>query len=106
METVVLCDKQNLPMRGNGGTDSLANVSLKKTWNFRVLLKYRVNGGHVTLKEHFKTAPKKVTHKSKTIQNELIIIIRDKIQQHMIDQIKNCGGWFSISANEVGDISN
>ena len=63
VETVLLCGKQNLPIRGNDGTDSLANVTLKKTGNFRVLLKYRVNGGDMTLKEHFKTAPKKATYK-------------------------------------------
>ena len=105
MKTVLLCGKQNLPIRGNDDTESLANVTLKKTGNFRALLMYRVNGGHMTLKEYFKTAHKKATYKSKALQNELIIIIGDKIQQLTIDQIKDCGGWFSISANEVGDIS-
>ena len=33
-------------------------------------------------------------------------IIGDKIQQHIVDQIKDCEGWFSISADEVRDISN
>ena len=60
----------------------------------------------MTLKEHFKTAPKNATYKSKTIQNELINIIVDKIQQHIVDQIKDRGGRFSISADEVRDISN
>ena len=33
-------------------------------------------------------------------------IIGDKIQQHIVDQIKDYEGWFSISADEVRDISN
>ena len=106
VETVLLFGSQNLPMRGTDDTDRLANVTLKNTGNFRALLKYRVNGGDVTLKEHFKTAPKNATYKSKTIYNELINIIGDKIQQHIVDQIKDGGGWFSISADEVRDISN
>ena len=58
VETVLFSGQQNLPMRG---TDDTENVTLKNTENFRALVKYRINGGDVTL------APKNATYQSKII---------------------------------------
>lgn len=106
MATVLLCGRQNISLRGNDDTDTLEGKTTKNTGNFRALLKYRVDGGEVSLQDHFSNAPKNATYKSKRIQNELIEIIGDSILKHIVKEIKEAGGWFSVSADEVRDISN
>ena len=60
-EAVLLCSRQNIPMRGSDDTNTLESVTTKYTGNFRALLKYRVSGGDVTLVEYFQKASKNAT---------------------------------------------
>ena len=56
------------------------------------------------LGDHFETAPKNATYKSKTIQNQIIDCIGDSIKEKIIDEIKDAG-IFSILADETPDVS-
>ena len=57
------------------------------------------------MKDHFNTAPKNATYMSKTIQNELIVVVGDWIRKKIIEQVKEAQ-FYTILANEVADVSN
>lgn len=57
------------------------------------------------MEEHFKTAPKNATYRSKTTQNEIIRICGEVAQEKIIGEIKQAK-FFSILADEAADISN
>ncbi|XP_014675618.1 PREDICTED: 52 kDa repressor of the inhibitor of the protein kinase-like [Priapulus caudatus] len=100
VETVILCGRQNLPLRGNheGHEDDRSN--------FRALLNFRISSGDKVLEEHLKTTgPKNATYTSSRIQNEVIDTIADYIRQKIFSQVKN-SPFFLIIADEVTDVSN
>ena len=70
--------------------------------NFQALLEFRVDSGDEVLRQHFETAPKNATYRSKTIQNEIIASCGKLIQGKLIAEIKKAT-FFSIIANEATD---
>ena len=71
----------------------------------RALLDFRVESGDKVLEEHFKTAPKTATYRSKTIQNQLISCCGDHIRNVIIKELREAK-YFSILADEAVDRSN
>ena len=101
-KTILLCARQNIPLRGH--RDDAKYYDTHDCGNFQALLDFRMDSGDTVLKEHFKSAPRNATYRSKTIQNELISCIAENIYEQIISEIKECGP-FSILADEVTDCS-
>ena len=60
------------------------------------------------LKEYILSAKRNATYLSKTTQNDLLLCIKEYIQQEIVKEIKNQseGPFFGLSADEVTDVSN
>ena len=103
LKTVILCARQNIPLRGH--RDDSSYYGTADCGNFQALLDFRVDSGDKILEEHFRTAPKNATYRSKTTQNELICCSAEIVTNKIVDEIKQ-GRFFSILADEVADCSN
>ena len=106
VKTVIICGRQNWGLRGDRDDSQYLEDETRICGNFQALLDFRIDSGDRMLEKHFETAPKNATYRSKTVQNEMIEIIGEMIQRKIVTEIKKAGGWFSISANEVRDVSN
>ena len=104
-KTVVLAGRQNLSLRGHRNDST--HYSSPNPGNFQALLNFRVDSGDSKLKQHFETAKKNATYRSKTIQNKLITICGEQIKQKIISEIKesNCP-IYSVLGDEATDCSN
>ena len=89
IETVLLCGRQNIPLRGHRDDAKHSEDANIKTGNFKALLQYRVNGWETYLGHHIENDPKNTTYMSKTTQNEIISLIGEKIQQQIIEDCCN-----------------
>ncbi|CAF4478677.1 unnamed protein product [Rotaria sp. Silwood2] len=108
IETILLCGKQNFPLRGHrddGGLSTENEGLLADEGNFRALLQYRIESGDVELKQHIETCRKNATYISKTIQNELISIIGNLILKEIIQEVK-AARFFTILLDETADVAN
>eukprot|EP00112_Aurelia_sp_Birch-Aquarium-sp1_P013364 Seg2834.3 transcript_id=Seg2834.3/GoldUCD/mRNA.D3Y31 product="52 kDa repressor of the inhibitor of the protein kinase" protein_id=Seg2834.3/GoldUCD/D3Y31 len=105
-KTVIFCGKQNIAFRGHRD-DASARKSkeIYNTGNFQQLLDFRVESGDRILAEHFKTAPKNATYRSKTIQNEMIDCCSKLISNSLVAEIKKAK-VFSVLPDEAKDVSN
>ncbi|XP_063417365.1 52 kDa repressor of the inhibitor of the protein kinase-like [Mytilus trossulus] len=105
IKCVILCGRQNLPLRGH--RDDSQHVGDKNTnsGNFQALLYFRIDSGDVNLKRYLENCPRNATYRSKTIQNEIIDCIKDCIVDDLLAEVKD-SGFYSISADEKADISN
>lgn len=103
LKTVVLCGKQNIPLRDD--PRYLSSDSSHKCGNFQALLDFTIDAGDNVLKQHFETAPQNATYRSKTIQNELIDCVGAWIRQQLIREVAEAC-FFSILADETTDCSN
>ena len=98
VESVILCGKQNIPLRGHRD-DSTSTASNKG--NFWAILNLLASHDK-ELADHLKNAPKNATYTSKTIQNEIIDIIGSHIRNQILEGMKG-KGIYSIIADEVTD---
>ena len=73
--------------------------------NFQKLLEFRIDAGDTVLSEHFETAHKRATYRSKTTQNELIDICGQYIQNQLLNEIREAK-FYSIAADKVADQAN
>ena len=103
IKTVLLCVKHNIPLRGH--RDDSKHYEALDSGNFQALLSFRVNSGDESLKEHFSTAPKNATYRSKSTQNEIISCCADIVNRKIMSEIKH-SKYFPILADEVPDCSN
>ena len=103
VKTVAFCGKQTIPLRGHRDDETCQETSHNKG-NFQELLDFRIDSGDTVLKEHFESAPKNATYRSKTVQNEMIDSLGEQIQDTIVNEIKKAG-IFSILADETPDIS-
>ena len=70
------------------------------------LINARIDAGDNVLKEHLEACGRNATYVSKTSQNELSECIKVNIQNVIVQQIKDSGGFYGIQADEVTDVSN
>ena len=103
VKTVLFCGKQNIPLRGH--RDDAKYYDKPDTGNFQALLDFRVDSGDEVLAEHFRTASRNASYRSKTIQNELVSCCGETIIKAIVDEIKE-SKFYSISADEVQDCGN
>jgi hypothetical protein len=105
IKTVILCGRQELALRGHRDQGPLVlEEPSKNDGNFRALLRYRIDGGDETLKQHVTTCGLNASYLSYKIQNEIINTCGDVIQTQIVDNI-NKAECFSVLADETSDIS-
>ena len=98
--TIILCDKQNIPLRGNRD-DSTSTASVNKS-NFHAIL-IPIRNSDKDLKEHFLPGRGNATSTSKTGQEEVIRIIGAYIRSKVTQPIQKENAFFSIIGDEVTD---
>ncbi|CAN8017316.1 unnamed protein product [Ixodes persulcatus] len=105
VETVLLCGRQDLALRGDKDFGRLTmEESVKNDGNFRALLRYQANGGDCTLTEHIRTAGSNALNTSPTIKNEIISIIGNLIQDKIVEAVLK-PDFFAVLADETSDVS-
>ncbi|KYN14551.1 52 kDa repressor of the inhibitor of the protein kinase [Trachymyrmex cornetzi] len=110
IKTIIFCGRQNIPLRGHRDDGQFFSTNTDKSvvsapeGNFRALLKFRIDAGDTVLQHHLATASSNVTYISKTVQNELIDICKEKIQENILQNVKNAK-FFSLLFDETTDIS-
>ena len=72
--------------------------------NFIQLVRFRAETDKV-LADHLSKAPRNARYTSKTIQNELLRVLGDKIRNDILEEVK-CAKFYCVIADEVTDASN
>ncbi|XP_031332794.1 zinc finger MYM-type protein 1-like [Photinus pyralis] len=105
IETVLLCGKQGLALRGHrdGGRIIVDPEKDDNEGNFREILRYRAKYDE-TLQRTLLNSKRNALYTSWNIQNEIIEISNDLILQKLITKI-NLSGYFSVLVDETTDIS-
>jgi len=107
IDTVKLCGRQNIALRGHRDSGVLENPSkfetLKNEGNFRALLRFRIAAGDADFKEYVEKAPLNALYTSWRIQNEIIELCGDEIRKKIIQKI-NKAQYFAVLADETTDI--
>lgn len=93
IKTIVLCGRQNIPLRGH--TDDRSN--------FNALLEYRSECDD-SLRTHLETCPRNAKYISHDIQNELIQICGEQILASVLDECRKAR-FFTVIVDETTDIS-
>ena len=106
LKITILCGKQGLPLRGHrdDGVDFGQGSVSSNQGNFIELVHFRAETDEV-LANHLKNAPKNALYTSKTIQNSLIEVVRQRILRDIISEV-NKAKYYTIIADEVTDLSN
>lgn len=107
-KTVLFCARNNLPLRGHrddGFRDlPVEDVESGKHGVFNSLLTFRLDAGDVDLKQHLNTCGKNSTMISKTIQNDIIECIGEKLRSDIVKDVKQAK-FYAILCDETTDIS-
>jgi hypothetical protein len=90
-ETIALCAKQNIPLRGHFELES----------NYFAILEYR-SQSDPDLAAHLASGPAKGKYLSPIIQNEMINILGDQITRSLVAQCNEAGA-FALLADECTD---
>ena len=105
IKSVIFCGKQNIPFRGHRDDARYLDDTENNPGNFQKLLEFRVDAGDTVLRDHFNTAEKRTTYRSKTTQNELIEICGKFVRDSILNEIRE-SGYYSIAADEASDQAN
>ena len=102
LQTIILCGRQNIPLRGHRDDREFQQETSINEGNFRELLRYRIRGGDEILQQHLQQA--RATYISKTTQNQLIDCCGEAIRSHIIRDVKDAV-IYSIMFDETTDVS-
>ena len=106
VETILLCARQNIALRGHrneSGTISSDGLDPEENdGNFRALLRFRIRGGDAELKSHVQSTKANATYQSPDIQNALIVAAGDLVKETVVSRIKSAKFW-AIVADETKD---
>lgn len=91
VDTVLLCGKQNISLRGQRDTFSDDTVSNKG--NFLAILQLMASNDSL-LQAYLNSCPRNASHTSKTIQNEIIDIIGDQIRTSITECLSQDDAFF------------
>ncbi len=100
---VILCGKQGLALRGHRDHQvnwKDENQRCSNEGNFIQLVRFRAETD-LALADHLDNSPRNATYTSKTIQNELVIVVGSTIQTEIINEVKSAK-FFSIIADGRG----
>ena len=87
IKTVVFCGRQNIPLRGHH--DDSTYYDHENPGNFQALLDFRVNNGNKVLQEHFKTANRNATYRSKPSKTRSLIAVVTVSLKKLLARLKN-----------------
>ena len=100
----VLCmARQNIPMRGHRD-DDISLGPYDNPGNFKAILDLSITLGCSRLADYMKNAPKNATYRSKTIQDDLLVLCGKEVTHKLVREVK-AAKQFSILADETTDIS-
>lgn len=106
IDTILLCARQNIPLRGHryedGSVSPTGEDPLKNDGNFRALLRFRIRSGDTKLEEHARSASRNATYHSPRIQNAVICCAGELVKEAIVTRIKEADFW-SIIADETMD---
>lgn len=108
VETIILCGRQNIPLRGHrdSAVDMESCVSKTKNHgNLWALLQFRISAGDTILRDHLDNAPMNATYTSPDIQNQVIHVLGDHIRDKVLLRVQRAQ-CFTLIADEVTDCSN
>ncbi|XP_052780668.1 uncharacterized protein LOC128217527 [Mya arenaria] len=94
VETIILCGRQNLSLRGHRDEDR---------GNFKALLEYQAKHNAI-LKDHLENGDPRTKYTSNKIQNEIIVICGDQIKSKIVESC-NSVPFFGFIADEATDAS-
>jgi len=104
----MLCGKQGIAFRGHRDDQIIftdeEESEAENEGNFIELVRFRAEND-VVLRNHLQRAPKNAQYTWKTIQNELIGIIGNRIHSDILSEVKTAK-FFSVITDEVADIAN
>lgn len=104
IQTLLLCGRQNIALRGSNDFGPLQLQSPSENdGNFRELLRYRIKAGDVNLRDHVESSAQNAQYLSPRIQNELIDVCGQLISETVSKRI-NRAKAFSVLADETTDI--
>jgi hypothetical protein len=108
IQTVILCGRQNISLRGH--FDNITDVEKDITQssnhgNFWALLNFRIAAGDVVLHDHLTNSPLNARYTSPGIQNEIADVLSDQVRGKIIGKVQ-AAKWFTVIGDEVTDVSN
>ena len=105
LKITMLCGRQGLPLRGHRDDNvDFEQGGSSNQGNFLELVRFRAETDEV-LANHLKNAPRNALYTSKTIQNSLIDVVRQRILNDISSEV-NRAKYYTIIADEVTDLSN
>ena len=105
LKITMLCGRQGLPLRGHRDDNvDFEQGRSSNQGNFLELVRFRAETDEV-LANHLKIAPRNALYTSKTIQNSLIDVVRQRILNDISSEV-NRAKYYTIIADEVTDLSN
>ena len=106
VETIVLCGRQNISLRGHrDGVSDAEHDPSAQHGNFWALLQFRVAAGDTILKDHLSNSSRNATYTSSRIQNQILAILGKSIAQIIIGRVKRAS-CYTVIADEATDCSN
>ena len=96
VKCVVLCGKQNLPLRGHRDDSQHIEDNNINSGNFQALINFHVDSGDDNLKNYLENSPRNAT--------KIIDVIKECIVGDLVAEVKD-SGLYSISADEKADRS-
>ena len=104
IKTIILCERQELSLRGTNDSGDVLAKSSQNDGNFRSFLRFRVDARDSALKKHLETAERNSLCTSPSIQNDIIAACGEVIKNTVVSKIK-AAKCYSILADETTDIS-
>ena len=105
VQAVILCGRQNIPLRGHRDDSSFYSDPNNNSGNLQAILTYLAMCGENRLfEDHIRNAKKSATYRSKTTQNEVIGICKRLVIKSIVREVKNAK-FFSVLADEAADVS-
>ena len=114
VETILLCGRQNLPLRGHRNEQFRPGRNEKRTGNpgnFLALLEFRSGAGDKSVGRDFHrttgrgSGGRRAQYMSPMIQNDLIKCCGDNVREQILDDVKK-SPFFTVLADEATDASN
>ena len=88
IETIILCGRQNIPLRGHRDAGTVLECESEGHGNFWALLQFRISSGDTLLRDHLATAPRNATYVSPDIQNQVIQVLGDHVLNKILLKVK------------------
>jgi hypothetical protein len=104
IQTIILCGKQNIALRGNNDSGKIYDENIETNdGNFKSLLRFKSLADFI-LDKHLKNATSFVSYTSPNVQNEIVTICGNLIQGNILKNIRYAK-YFSILVDETQDVS-